>query len=242
MRRGFTLLEVMVALSILALALVAISGVTSGAFEQSNYAKHITVATLLARGKMIDVEELLRKDGFGDDDKTYDGDFDKEGYPGLKWRAACRPVEVDVNQLIGALFGGEVDTENLPSTIQDFLGATRGEGPDQLVDSVAGSDISKLMGGGGLEMILKQVGETLSKSIREITLEITWKEGEKYEESVKFVQYVTTTGRLALPQGNLQIPAVGGAPSAPGHRQPDTTGAPTLGGEQLINPGESVKP
>src|SRR5688572_10633090 len=104
-RLGFTLLEVMVSLSILAVALVAIGGVSAGAFEHSNYAKQITVATLLARSKMIDVEEILRKDGFGDDEKTFDGDFDKEGYPTLKWRAVARPIEVDLGQLIGGLFG-----------------------------------------------------------------------------------------------------------------------------------------
>jgi general secretion pathway protein I len=235
-RRGFTLLEVMVSLSILALALVAIGGVSAGAFEQSNYAKQITVATLLARSKMIDVEELLRKDGFGDDEKTFDGDFDKEGYPGLKWRAVARPIEVDVAQLIGGLFGGEVDTEQLPGKIQDFLGGVRGEGPDQLVDSISGSDLSKVLGGGGLELILKQVGDTLSKSIREITVEIIWKEGEKFEDSVKFVQYVTTTGRLAVPSGVVQIPAQGGLPTAPGHRQLETTGTPQIGGQTVIQP------
>lgn len=226
--RGFTLLEVMVSLSILALALVAIGGVNAGAFEQSNYAKYVTVATLLARSKMIDVEEELRKDGFGDDDKTFDGDFEDEGFPNMKWRAVCRPVEVDVNQLLGGLFGGEVETDQLPGQIQDFLGAMRGEGPDQLVDSVAGSDLSKIMGGGGLELILKQVGDTLSKSIREISLEIYWKEGEKFEETIKFVQYVTTTGRLTLPAaGSIQLPA---GTNAPGHRNLDTSGSPFGGG------------
>jgi prepilin-type N-terminal cleavage/methylation domain-containing protein len=207
MRRGFTLLEVMVSLSILALAMVTIAGVNATAFESSNYAKYITVATLLGRGKMLDVEEQLRKDGFGDLDKEYDGDFSAEGHPNITWRAACREVEVDVNQLLAGLFGGEVQTDALPGQIQDFLGAMRGEGSDQLVDSVAGSDLSKVMGGGGLELILKQVGDTLSKSIREITLEITWKDGP-YNESVKFVQYVTTSGRLSVP--NAPATLVGG--------------------------------
>lgn len=226
LRAGFTLLEVMVALSILALALTAIAGVSASAFESSNYGRRLTVATLLARSKIIDVEEELRKDGFGDDEKEFDGDFEKEGFPSFKWKAVCRPVEVDVYQLLSGLFGGEVDPEALPDQIQGFLGAMKGEGPDELVDSVAGSDLAKVLGGGGLELILKQVGDTLSKSIREITLEITWNEGEKFEESVKFVQYVTTTGRLAVPNTNFQIPTAGGVPTAPGHRGPGTTGAP----------------
>src|SRR5687768_8814743 len=126
LRRGFTLLEVMVSLSILALAIGAIAGINANSFESSNYAKHLTVATLLARGKMIDVEEQLRKDGFGDSEKTYDGEFDKEGFANFKWRAVCRPVEVDVNQLIGGIFGGDVDPEQLPGQVGDFLSSMGG--------------------------------------------------------------------------------------------------------------------
>ncbi|MFO0723246.1 MAG: prepilin-type N-terminal cleavage/methylation domain-containing protein [Myxococcota bacterium] len=260
MRRGFSLLEVMVALSILALALVAISGGNAIAFESSNYARYVTVATLLARGKMLDVEEKLRKDGFGDTDKEYDGDFETEGYPTVKWNAVCRPVEVDVNQLLGGLFGSEaVGTDKLPEQIKDFMGALNGSGDKKAVDSIAGSDLSKVLGGGGLEMILKQVGDTLSKSIREITLEVTWKDGQ-YKETLRFVEYVTTSGRLAVPNANFQIPAGtavgpdgqplppgangipgipgiggginGGFPGGvvPGHRNVNTSGTPFIGG------------
>ncbi len=223
-RRGFTLLEVMVSLSILALAMVTIAGINATAFESSNYAKFVTVATLLARGKMIDVEEQLRKDGFGDLDKEYSGDFSEEGHPGIKWQAACREVEVDVNQLLSGLFGGEVQADALPGQVQDLLGAMSGKGSDELVDSVAGSDLSKVLGGGGLEMILKQVGETLSKSIREITLEVTWKDGE-YQESVKFVQYVTTSGRLSVPNAPATLPGGGLGRQAPAPSEAQSQGA-----------------
>jgi general secretion pathway protein I len=198
---GFSLLEVMVSLAILALALTAIAGINATSFEESNYAKYISTATLLARSKMIDIEEKLRKDGLDSDDKEYDGDFEAEGYPGMKWLATSRKIEVDVAQLIGGLFGGDVSADSLPEQMQTFLGAMKGEGPGDLKDKVGGSDLTKLLGGGGMEMIYKQVGDTLGKSIREITLEITWGTKGRDEESIKFVQYVTTTGRLAVPQG-----------------------------------------
>ena len=44
---GFTLLEVMVAMAILALSLTAIAGINAAGFANSNYAKYVTVATLL---------------------------------------------------------------------------------------------------------------------------------------------------------------------------------------------------
>lgn len=195
---GFTLLEVLISMAILALALTTIAGINANSFEESNYARWVTVGTLLARSKMIDVEEQLRKDGFGDSDKEYDGDFSEEGYPNMKWTATCRKVEVDVGQLVGGLFGEDVSPEALPDQLKSFLGAK--EGAPELPagsDPVAGNDLSQMLAGGAMEMVFKQVGETLANSIREITLEITWG-GKNDLESLKFVQYVTTTGRLAL--------------------------------------------
>lgn len=228
-RRGFSLLEVLVALAILSLAITALSGITANSFETSNYANHLTVATLLARSKMIDVEEELRKDGFGDDEKTFDGDFSDEGYPSFKWEAVCRPIEVDIGQLVGNLFGGDVDSDNLSDQVQDYIGAFTGGGDAELSDKVSGSDFASMLGGGHLEGIFKQIGETLGNSIREIELVITWPDGKTYVESVKFVQYVTTSGRLALPQGPVSLPNL---PTAPGHRNANTL-QPTIGGKPI---------
>ena len=61
----------MVSLSILAVTLVAISGINANSFESANYARAITVATLLARSKMIDIEMEIQKDGFTDSEKEY---------------------------------------------------------------------------------------------------------------------------------------------------------------------------
>lgn len=199
-RRGFTLLEVMVSMSILALALVAVAGTNANSFNASNYARHVTVATLLARSKMLDVEMELQDDGFSESDKEDDGDFSEEGYPKMRWKVAIRRVEVDIGQLLGGFLGGDVDGEDLPNQMQSFLSAMNGEAPDAaLNEQVGGSELSQLLGGGQLELVFKQVGETLSDSIREITLVIEWGTEGKDLESVEFVQYVTTTGRLAMP-------------------------------------------
>lgn len=242
--RGFSLLEVMVSLAILALALTAIAGVNATAFDESNYAKQVTTATLLARSKMIDIEEKLRKDGFGSDDKEFSGDFEEGGYPGMKWTATCRQVDVDIAQLVGGLFGGDISSDTLPEQMQSFLGALQGTGPSDLKDKVAGSDISKMLGGGGLEMIFKQVGDTLGKSIREITLEISWGKKGVDQETIKFIEYVTTSGRLTMPQNTLpQIPGITGPAGNPSSNPPPTPGNPggavpggAPGGTGISNP------
>lgn len=217
-RRGFTLLEVMVAIGILALSLTAMAAINANSFEASNYARGVTVATLLARSKMLDIEQELQKDGFGDDEKTFDGDFSEEGFQTVTWRAVARPVEIDVTPLIEGFLGGEVSTESLPDQMTNFLGALNGRSVDEtgalpdaaLSEEVQGGDLAKLLGGGQIEAIFKQISETLGNSIREITLEITWGKGYD-EETIKFVQYLTTTGRLSGPRGGSPIPTLPGA-------------------------------
>ncbi|HVK63911.1 MAG TPA: prepilin-type N-terminal cleavage/methylation domain-containing protein [Polyangium sp.] len=63
-RRGFTLLEVMVAVAILGLGLTAILSAQAGAFSASSHARNLSVATSLARCKMGEVEEHLFREGF----------------------------------------------------------------------------------------------------------------------------------------------------------------------------------
>ncbi len=245
-RRGFTLLEVMVSLSILALALTAIAGINANSFESSNYARHLTVATLLARSKMIDVEEELRKEGFGDSDKEYDGDFSEEGYPKMRWQATCRKTEIDIGQMIGGMLGGQLNSSSLPKEMQEFIGAMQGESTEELNEEVSGSDLKQLMGGEMAELMFKQVGEVLGNSIREITLEIKWGKEGYDEEEVKFVQYVTTTGRLNFqnvvnPLNAAAAAAAGGLPGGaggaglPGGINP-LTGKPLPGARGGVNP------
>ncbi len=212
-KRGFSLLEVMVALAILSLAFMTMVGINANSYQASAYARQITVATLLARGKMLDVERELQKDGFPESDKEFNGDFSKEGFPTIRWVATARQVEIDISPLVEGFLGGEVSSESLPSQMQAFLGAMNGQGPDEeLNKNLSGNEVQKMLGGGQIEFVFKQISKTLGNSIREITLEITWGKGIE-EESVKFVQYITTSGRISGPGGASAIPSLPGAGS-----------------------------
>ncbi len=221
MRRGFTLLEVMISLSILALALTAIAGINANSFASSNYARGLTIATLLGRSKMLDIEIELQKDGFSESDRKLKGDFSEEGYDSVSWEAVVRPVDVDVSKLVREFFGGEISAESLPDQMQAFFGATGGlEGDDPEGQEVPADQVRALLGGESIEFIFRQVSETLGNSIREIVLDITWGP-EDYPETVRFVQYVTTTGRISAPtgiDGTVRTPQTSGAipPTLPG--------------------------
>lgn len=202
-RSGFTLLEVMISLAILALALTTIAGINANSFESSNYARGLTVATLLARSKMLDIELELQQDGFSEGIRTLDGDFSDEGYDDVEWEVIIRPIDVDITQLIRSFFGGDVSAESLPDQMQAFLGAKEGLSREELAEAgedVPADDLRNMLGGQGLEVVFRQVSETLGNSIREIILDVSWGP-ERYRESVRFVQYVTTTGRITAPTG-----------------------------------------
>jgi general secretion pathway protein I len=72
-RRGFTLLEVMVAVAILGLSLTVILSAQAGLYSGSSYAQHTSVAIGLARCRMSEIEERLLKIGFSISDENDEG-------------------------------------------------------------------------------------------------------------------------------------------------------------------------
>ncbi|MHB8420293.1 MAG: type IV pilus modification PilV family protein [Myxococcales bacterium] len=110
-RRGFTLLEVTVALAILALGLVAIADINTSATRLHEASQHITMATLLARSKLIDLEDKLNQEGFSDFDKEIDGNFDEEKHPEIRWKAEILKPDLtkatdQITALVTSAMGG----------------------------------------------------------------------------------------------------------------------------------------
>ena len=86
-RPGFTLLEVMIAMAIIAIALVAVFGSQSQSLSLANEAKFITTAALLAQSKMAEVETLSPGDLVSDS-----GDFG-EDFPDYHWDLTVSDIE-----------------------------------------------------------------------------------------------------------------------------------------------------
>jgi general secretion pathway protein I len=75
---GFTLMEVMIAMAILAIALVAIFQSQSQSISMSSDSRFMTTASLLAQSKMVEMEATTL------DNQTKDGDFGPD-YPEYAW-------------------------------------------------------------------------------------------------------------------------------------------------------------
>jgi len=76
---GFTLLEVMIAMAILAIALLAVFQMQSQSISMATEARFTTTASLLAQSKMADVESAASLTN-----RTENGDFGPD-YPQYGW-------------------------------------------------------------------------------------------------------------------------------------------------------------
>lgn len=85
---GFTLLEVMVAMSILAIALVAVFQMQSQSISMSTEARFLTTASLLAQNRMADIEAPAQLDN-----RTQKGDFAPD-YPDYGWSLIVTDTEI----------------------------------------------------------------------------------------------------------------------------------------------------
>ncbi|RKG85591.1 type IV pilus modification PilV family protein [Corallococcus terminator] len=214
-RGGFTLLETMVAMAILSVALMAIFDLNAGAVSNHVYTKRLTVASLLARSKMTDLEQDLYDDGFDVDDDEKSGDFSDDGWPQFKWRAriiAPKTDGVTPDQLIGAIFnlpmGGGGDSGDPLGGLAGLFG---GAGGDKGGAS-GGTTTSSPLGGAAMGMaqpMFTQMVDQLTKAVREVHLTVYWKEGTQVE-SVDVVTHVVSLGPGGDRNGGAATNASGG--------------------------------
>jgi general secretion pathway protein I len=182
-RRGFTLLEVMVALAILAGALLAISDVVSGALRNHVRARHLEVATLLARGKLAELEDHYEAEGFKIADESEEGTFDEEGHPEVRWRVevVAPPGDLGPDAVLAVLTGS-------PDGLDALLPP-----PEETPQLAAFRPM--------LEALLAQMAEQLKRGARELRLTVSWPEAggdESFEVKTHLV--VLTPGKgLATP-------------------------------------------
>lgn len=87
-KAGFTLLEVMIAMSILAIALVGVFQLQSQSISMSTDTRFKTTAALLAQSKMVDVESSPSLSN-----RTENGDFGPD-YSQYNWRLEVTDTQI----------------------------------------------------------------------------------------------------------------------------------------------------
>ncbi|MEO1480515.1 MAG: type II secretion system protein [Myxococcota bacterium] len=166
-QRGFTLLEAMIALLILAGSLAILMQVQASSLAKAARARDMSVASLLARGKMIDIEQEIFDDGFTQGEQVEKGDFEEEGYPDIKWRSRIAEVDLDIGLL-----------EDLCGTEED-AGVDGSEGCAGMLGSIGG--------------LVEPVTQNIANSVRMVELEIEWPEG-RYKNGFSVRTLLTRDG------------------------------------------------
>jgi prepilin-type N-terminal cleavage/methylation domain-containing protein len=220
--RGFTLLEVMLALSILAVTLVGLLGRTTGNVRLTQESAMRGTAAALARGQMYEIEDHLLREGFQDLDQNLEGDFQEQGWPQIHWEAAIEKVEIPGMEGMKAMQGGAGE----PGAEGDG-----GEGQTQGAGGMIGSILSMggLGGMGGGEggedtsvdaaMISSQFEmfrQVLEASIRKVTLTVTWKVGNEDQQMVVVCYFTDPDAMQKVLPGLGGLPAGGGGEDGTG--------------------------
>lgn len=248
--RGFTLLEVLVAIAILGLGLSVILSSQVGLFSSAARTDTLSQVTGLARCKMGDIEVKLDKDGYPmadeDDEGPCCGDDDEEGLSRYTCSWKIQTVELpDANAMSGEGDGGVSGGQGDLGPIAALAGLQQSGGASLGPDAGLGA-LANLMGGqqsgssgtgasgagamGGIAgmvmgMVYPQLKPMLEASIRKVTVTVHWKEGLN-ERKFSVEQYVTNPR-----QGGLD-------PNVDDNPQNSTTG----GGNQLGSPGSKALP
>lgn len=152
--RAFTLLEVLIALLILAISLSVLLSAQSSSMAAAGRSRDVTIGTLLARSKMIDIEKKLVDEGFSSGTKEDDGDFSDEGFKTVKWNAKVSEVELDISLITELCSGFNEDRETATSNV-----APMGSSCDSITSALGGS--------------LSQLTSAIGQSIRIVDLTVT---------------------------------------------------------------------
>ena len=247
-RGGFTLLEVMVALAVLAGALMAVAELSGGALRNFGHARDLTDATLLARAKLAELEERLEDSGFQDADETLDGDFAEMGRPDVRWKAeVLRPTtKLSPEQLLAVFLGSSPDDVDAQSMLTKLLGGGAGGAAGGLAGAAGGAAgaAGTALGAGGamgtvLQAQLRAFAEELRRSLRELRLTVSWGTGKR-EEGFSVATHLVVLNPRA-PGGargaSPDVPANLSEPSSAGSVTPALPGIPVAGAPPPATPG-----
>ncbi len=227
--RGFSLLEVMVAVSILGLALTVILSAQGGLAASNKMAANMGMSTTLARCKMTELEEKLVKFGYQEIDQIDAQVQCCEGVETPSFTCDTRVEKVmlpnppdnslgDGGFMASPAGSGLAGLAGLPGANPAGSSAALNLDVDAGLSGIAGQIQGPLAAAGGANGLLNMVmgivypslKPMMENSIRRLTVTVKWKEGSSPKEFA-IVQYVTNPQRSGF---------LGGVPGSDGGAAP----------------------
>jgi len=128
MKKGFSLIEVLAATTILVGVLFAVTRIIAASYLYASKVDNIYLGTELARLKLHDVELKIEEDGLPEMEFEDEGDFDEEAYKGFKWKYSIKRVFIPLPDFTGSNDGTQGKQEEAASmlslakgNIEDFF-------------------------------------------------------------------------------------------------------------------------
>ncbi len=239
--RGFSLLEVMVALAIFGLMISGILAAQAGLAASNKKAANMGQATNLARCRMTEAEEKLLKKGYPEIDDVDTGTPCCDSQEGTTFTCDTKVEKVVLPNPPsgGAGLDGDGGGGGLPPGLLSLAGGADGGPPGGNLDldaglSSLGNQVQQQTGGQGgaglvnmvMGMVYPSMKPMMEASIRRVTVTVHWSEGPKPQEFT-IVQFVTNPQRGGF---------MGASPNASGAPAPGSTLAPAPAGATPIIP------
>ncbi len=182
--RGLTLLEVMVAMAILALSMTSLMASQMASIRATRYAQHVTSIAFLAEFQLIEVEYVMRKEGgWVLEDKIYEGTFAAQGWGDIRYKCIVDFLEIP-------------DYSKLRAAKDDSDRAAQGE--SSVYYKSAGDKAF-----GALAMVWPMIKQAIERSIRKVKCTVFWKDGNLQNEYTIYTFW-------ADPEKLKTLPGLGG--------------------------------
>ncbi len=218
-RRGFSLLEVMIAVGILSLAISLVMASQTGLVASNSNAVRMAKATALGRCRMTELEERLIVKGYPLVDEIDSSDHcceddDHRGYS-CEWKIE-RVVLPNPNAL-GSSDGGTSPSPMgaiAAAALDGGMPAVNMDGGLQAIGQGAAGQYGQQGAGGLVSMafglLYPSLKPVLELGIRRVSVTVKWREGIT-EKTFSFVQFITDPERTGLiatmnPDGDGGVP------------------------------------
>lgn len=172
---GFSMIEVLAAMLILAIVCVAYSGNQVGSIQLVKTTRFRETAIMLAAQKMADIDFQVQTKGIEIIKDADKGEFDQEKFPTYEWTS--QKIQIP------------------PPDFSALMAVGSGEDSGEI-----GEDDAQQQTSGSFEGPMKMITDAWGKSIFEVKVAINWKEGEN-EKSYDLVTHYITSNATQQIQG-----------------------------------------
>lgn len=208
LRRGFTLLEVVVGLGILSLGLMVLVDTQASSVLSTVEGNKMLIATELAEEKLAEVMLLVEVEGFTEDDKSEEGDFEEYGEE--DWRGDGLDLEIEGLEEFHYAWTVRKIELTLPTDLASMMGDLEGVGflPEEKTGEDFDASMAPDLGDFGISSDM--IADYLGDYIREVRVVVWWgseepdvdEPGQLPEDSIELLTHVINpTGKINPPLG-----------------------------------------